>query len=57
MPIRVTVWGENVHERESALVRSLYPEGMHTTIAAGPRRGRRDSDPHGHISRPRARAD
>jgi trehalose utilization protein len=34
MPIRVTVWGENVHERKSALVGSLYPEGMHTAIAA-----------------------
>lgn len=34
MPIRVTVWGENVHEHESELVRSLYPEGMHACIAA-----------------------
>lgn len=32
--IRVTVWGENVHERESELVRTIYPDGMHTTIAA-----------------------
>jgi trehalose utilization protein len=33
-PLRVTVWGENVHEREER-VRALYPEGMHATIAAG----------------------
>jgi trehalose utilization protein len=33
-PLRVTVWGENVHEREEH-VRRLYPEGMHATIAAG----------------------
>ena len=33
-PLRVTVWGENVHEREEH-VRALYPEGMHTTIAEG----------------------
>jgi trehalose utilization protein len=31
----VTVWGENVHEREEAPVRALYPEGMHAAIAAG----------------------
>jgi trehalose utilization protein len=34
MPIRVTVWGENVHEQTSELVRSLYPDGMHSCIAA-----------------------
>lgn len=34
MPIRVTVWGENVHEQASALVRSLYPQGIHGCIAA-----------------------
>lgn len=33
MPVRVTVWGENVHEQKSALVASLYPKGMHTCIA------------------------
>jgi trehalose utilization protein len=33
MKVRVTVWGENVHEQTSELVRSLYPEGMHTCIA------------------------
>jgi trehalose utilization protein len=34
-PIRVTVWGENVHERIEEPVRALYPDGMHATIAAG----------------------
>jgi len=31
--IRVTVWGENVHERKSEIVRGLYPQGMHQCIA------------------------
>ena len=31
--LRVTVWGENVHERENPIVRGIYPDGMHTTIA------------------------
>jgi trehalose utilization protein len=34
-PMRVTVWGENVHEREEDEVRALYPAGMHATIAEG----------------------
>jgi len=33
MPIRVVVWGENVHEHTSAAVRGIYPNGMHSTIA------------------------
>lgn len=33
--VRVTVWGENVHERKNPIVREIYPDGMHTTIAAG----------------------
>ena len=33
--ISVTVWGENVHERTNELVRSVYPDGMHTAIASG----------------------
>lgn len=33
--LRVVVWGENVHERENARVRAVYPEGMHTVIAGG----------------------
>jgi trehalose utilization protein len=32
--MRVTVWGENVHERTEEHVRALYPDGMHATIAA-----------------------
>jgi trehalose utilization protein len=32
---RVTVWGENVHERNEPAVRAIYPDGMHGTIAAG----------------------
>lgn len=32
-PIRVTVWGENVHEARDADVREIYPAGMHTVIA------------------------
>ncbi len=31
--IRVTVWGENVHETESGTVRRIYPKGMHECIA------------------------
>jgi trehalose utilization protein len=34
-PIRLTVWGENVHERRDEPVRALYPDGMHTAIAQG----------------------
>src|SRR5207248_10553927 len=33
--IRVTVWGENVHERRNPIVRELYPRGMHRAIAEG----------------------
>jgi len=33
MPIRVTVWGENVHEQRDESVRAIYPDGMHTAIA------------------------
>ena len=33
--IRVVVWGENVHEQENEIVRSIYPCGMHTVIAEG----------------------
>ena len=38
-PIRVTVWGENVHERKNEAVRAIYPDGMHEAIAAGLRKG------------------
>ncbi|GAC1334276.1 MAG: hypothetical protein NVSMB22_26650 [Chloroflexota bacterium] len=33
-PIRVTVWGENVHDREMQAVRDIYPQGMHEAIAS-----------------------
>ena len=33
MAIRTVVWGENVHENTNEIVRGIYPEGMHTTIA------------------------
>jgi len=33
--VRVTVWGENVHERTEEHVRAIYPDGMHAAIAAG----------------------
>ena len=37
-PVRVTVWGENVHEhseRDAAAMAERYPDGMHGAIAAG----------------------
>jgi trehalose utilization protein len=33
MTIRTVVWGENVHDRENEIVRSIYPTGMHGCIA------------------------
>ena len=33
MVIRVTVWGENVHEQKNKIVAGIYPKGMHGTIA------------------------
>jgi trehalose utilization protein len=33
--VRVTVWGEFVHEKKNETVRRIYPDGMHETIAAG----------------------
>ena len=33
--VKVTVWGENVHEHKNKVVGSLYPKGMHTCIAEG----------------------
>ena len=32
--IRALVWGENVHEHSNAAVGKIYPDGMHSTIAA-----------------------
>ncbi len=34
MAIRVTVWGENVHEHKNKVVAQVYPLTMHGTIAA-----------------------
>lgn len=33
--IRVIVWGEYRHEKKNPVVASIYPDGMHNTIAAG----------------------
>ena len=33
--VRVTVWGENLHEKRDESVQKLYPDGMHNTIASG----------------------
>ena len=38
-PIRVVIWGENVHEHSNPKVGALYPSGMHSTIADGVRKG------------------
>lgn len=38
-PIRVTVWGENIHDRRDVSVRAIYPNGMHTEIANAIREG------------------
>jgi len=38
MPIRVTVWGENRHEKKSPEVAKIYPRGMHEAIADGLRK-------------------
>lgn len=32
--IRVTVWNENIHDREVQEVKDLYPLGIHGTLAA-----------------------
>ncbi|GAA0237561.1 ThuA domain-containing protein [Haladaptatus pallidirubidus] len=34
MSVRVTVWNENVHEREDPAVAERYPDGIHGTIAS-----------------------
>ncbi|WP_232665664.1 ThuA domain-containing protein [Pseudonocardia sp. TRM90224] len=34
-PIRVTVWGENRHEKTDPPVAARYPDGMHAAIASG----------------------
>ncbi len=35
MPLRVIVWNEFRHERESAAIAAVYPEGIHRAIADG----------------------
>lgn len=32
--LRVTVWNENIHEKEMPEVRAIYPEGIHGALAA-----------------------
>jgi hypothetical protein len=32
-PIRVTIWNEFVHERQSAAVQQIYPQGIHQVVA------------------------
>ena len=34
LSINAIVWGENIHEQTNAVVREIYPDGMHNTIAA-----------------------
>ncbi len=34
-PMRVTVWGENIHEKTLEAVQRIYPDGMHVCIADG----------------------
>ena len=43
-PLRVVVWGENIHERQDAEVAAIYPDGMHGAIAAGIREWLPDAD-------------
>ncbi|MGI9325945.1 MAG: ThuA domain-containing protein [Pseudomonadales bacterium] len=45
-PLRVVVWGENIHEQQSQTVASIYPDGMHAALAAG----LRERLPSAHIS-------
>ncbi|HBS17856.1 MAG TPA: trehalose utilization protein ThuA [Halomonas sp.] len=35
MTLRITVWGENVHEQTNEVVARIYPTGMHQCIADG----------------------
>jgi len=34
MTIRVTIWNEFRHEKQSAKAKGIYPEGMHMPIAS-----------------------
>ena len=42
--LRVTVWGENLHEQKQPEVRAIYPNGMHATIAEGIREHLQESE-------------
>ncbi len=33
--VNVTVWNEYIHEKENTAVQQIYPDGIHTVIAAG----------------------
>jgi trehalose utilization protein len=33
LPLRVTIWNENVHERKNPIVAKIYPAGIHGCIA------------------------
>ncbi|HXT35314.1 MAG TPA: ThuA domain-containing protein [Chloroflexota bacterium] len=33
MPIQVTVWNENIHDREDPRTQAVYPHGLHNAIA------------------------
>src|SRR3954452_16563079 len=33
--MKLTAWGENVHEHRDESVAAIYPDGVHTTMAAG----------------------
>jgi trehalose utilization protein len=35
MPVKVTIWNEFRHEKESAEIAAIYPDGIHGAIAAG----------------------
>src|ERR1035437_5459934 len=32
-PVQVTVWNENIHDREDPKTQAVYPHGIHTAIA------------------------
>jgi trehalose utilization protein len=40
---RVTIWNEFVHERRDAVVKEIYPDGMHAVVGAGIKRHLGDS--------------
>ena len=57
MTIRAVVWGENVHEQTSEVVRAIYPDGMHCDDRLGAARGQGDRGDDRHAAGARARAD